>query len=129
MQDYVKAFSTIRYSTWIEADHFFNVFSLYGRERDKYTESGTAGQIVRKRDGWNVCNNILGNITRRSIAPNVFHIWLLDSQCKPGTKHDGFLAHPPVSFLPSLVYIIYPFCYFNNLLVIFKVILKQYLVT
>ena len=23
MQDYVKAFSTIRYSTWIEADHFF----------------------------------------------------------------------------------------------------------
>ena len=49
MQDYVKAFSTIRYSTWIEADHFFNMFSSYGCERDKYTESGTAGQIVRKR--------------------------------------------------------------------------------
>ena len=31
-------------------NHIFNIFSLNGRERDKYTESGTAGQIVRKRD-------------------------------------------------------------------------------
>ena len=38
------------YEFWIEADNIFNIFSLYGRERDKYTESGTAGQIVRKRD-------------------------------------------------------------------------------
>ena len=45
MQYFAKAFSTIRYSTWIDADNFFNIFWLYGRERDK-----TAGQIVRKRD-------------------------------------------------------------------------------
>ena len=38
------------YEFWIDADHFFNIFSLYGRERDKYTENGTAEQIVRKRD-------------------------------------------------------------------------------
>ena len=50
------------YEFWIEADNYFNIFSLYGRERDKYTESGTAGQrdkytesgtagqIIRKRD-------------------------------------------------------------------------------
>ena len=38
------------YEFWIETDKFFNIFSLYGRERDKYTESGTAGQIIRKRD-------------------------------------------------------------------------------
>ena len=36
MQDYEKAFSTIRYSTWIEADHFFNIFSLYGRAGQIY---------------------------------------------------------------------------------------------
>ena len=29
---------------------FVNIFSLYGYKRDKYTESGTGGQIVRKRD-------------------------------------------------------------------------------
>ena len=40
----------ILYVFWIEADKFVDIFSLYGRERDKYTESGTAGQIVRKRD-------------------------------------------------------------------------------
>ena len=36
----------ILYEFWIEADNFFNIFSLSGRERDKYTERGTAGQIV-----------------------------------------------------------------------------------
>ena len=55
MQDHVKAFSTIRYSTWIEADHSFNVFSLYGSERenilkagqrDKSTESGIVPPTV-----------------------------------------------------------------------------------
>ena len=60
MQDYVKAFSTIRYSTWIEADNIFNIFSLYGHEgtnilkaeqRDKSSESGIA---CRKWDSWNV---------------------------------------------------------------------------
>ena len=50
MQDYVKAFSTVRYSTWIEADHIFNIFSLHGHERDKYTESRRVGQIDPKHD-------------------------------------------------------------------------------
>ena len=38
------------YEFWIEADNFFNIFSVNGRERDKYTESETSGQITRKRD-------------------------------------------------------------------------------
>ena len=52
----------ILYEFWIEAVNFFNIFSLYGRERDRYTESGTnrpkAGLSHRKRDGWNLYDMI-----------------------------------------------------------------------
>ena len=58
----------ILYEFWIEADNVFNIFSLYGRERDKYTES--AGQPDKSSEsgtvGWNVC---LTDLTPLSTPP------------------------------------------------------------
>ena len=49
MQDYVKAFSTFRYSTWIEADHLLT-FSRCMDASGTNILKGTGGKIVRKRD-------------------------------------------------------------------------------